>query len=71
MKQEQQVKVEGEGSAVPAAEQARDIPSTEVTPSASLTSQQSDVDDASAILSATGMFSVDIHPKSFRLFSLP
>ena len=60
MKQEQQVKIEGGGSAAPGMEQTGDIPSTEVTPSASLTSQQSDADDVSAGLSAAGMFTVHI-----------
>ena len=60
MKQEQQVKTEGGGSAAPGMEQTGDIPSTEVTPSASLTSQQSDADDVSAGLSTAGMFTVHI-----------
>ena len=70
MKQEQQVKVDGGGSAAAGMEQSGDIPSTEITPTASLNSQQSDADDVSASLALVGMtmFIDDLCPKSFVCF---
>ncbi|KAK7109423.1 bromodomain-containing protein 8-like isoform X2 [Littorina saxatilis] len=50
MKQEQQSQVEGGGPATTGTAQSGDIPSTEVTPSALLTSQQSDTDGATVVI---------------------